>query len=141
MDPFLLTAIGSAAMAAAALITSIANYRQRKAGAEKTSAEGWSMLIDQMGKRIAAQDVRLSAQQERIGVLESKVVDLTTERDSLREQVKERDGKIASLEARVDLLTKQIVALRHRPFDAGAWQADRYCRSPLSLRGQAARPL
>ena len=78
------------------------------------------MLIDQMGKRIAAQDVRLSAQQERIGVLESKVVDLTTERDSLREQVKERDGKIASLEARVDLLTKQIVALGHRPFDAGA---------------------
>src|SRR3990167_6812510 len=106
MDPFLLTAIGSAIMAAAALVTSWANYRNRKAGADKTASEAWATLLAPL--------------QERVAVLEHSVKELTLERDSLRVQVMQRDQKIATLEARVDMLTTQIVALGHRPFDAGA---------------------
>ena len=106
MDPFLLTAIGSAAMAAAALVTSWANYRNRKAGADKTASEAWATLLAPL--------------QERVAVLEYSVKELTLERDSLRVQVMQRDQKIATLEARVDMLTTQIVALGHQPFDAGA---------------------
>ena len=106
MDPFLLTAIGSAIMAAAALVTSWANYRNRKAGADKTASEAWATLLAPL--------------QERVAVLEHSVKELTWEGDSLRVQVMQRDQKIATLEARVDMLTTQIVALGHRPFDAGA---------------------
>ena len=106
MDPFLLTAIGSAIMAAAALVTSWSNYRNRKAGADKTASEAWATLLAPL--------------QERVAVLEHSVKELTLERDRLRVQVMERDQKIATLEARVDMLTTQIVALGHRPFDASA---------------------
>src|SRR3972149_306836 len=105
MDPFLLTAIGSAAMAAAALVTSWANYRNRKAGADKTASEAWATLLAPL--------------QERVAVLEYSVKELTLERDSLRVQVMQRDQKIATLEARGDMLTPQIVALGTRPCGAG----------------------
>ena len=93
-------------MAAAALVTSWSNYRNRKAGADKTASEAWATLLAPL--------------QERVAVLEHSVKELTLERDSLRVQVMQRDQKIATLEARVDMLTTQIVALGHRPFDAGA---------------------
>ena len=93
-------------MAAAALVTSWSNYRNRKAGADKTASEAWATLLAPL--------------QERVAVLEHSVKELTMERDSLRVQVMQRDQKIATLEARVDMLTTQIVALGHRPFDAGA---------------------
>ena len=106
MDPFLITAIGSAIVSVAALITSLGNYRARRSGTDKTASEAWATLLAPL--------------QERVAVLEHSVKELTLERDSLRVQVMQRDQKIATLEARVDMLTTQIVALGHRPFDAGA---------------------
>ena len=106
MDPFLMTAIGSAIVSVAALVTSLGNYRARRAGTDKTASEAWATLLAPL--------------QERVAVLEHSVKELTLERDSLRVQVMQRDQKIATLEARVDMLTTQIVALGHRPFDAGA---------------------
>src|SRR3990167_784592 len=110
MDPFLLTAIGSAIMAAAALVTSWSNYRNRKAGADKTASESWATLLKPLQDRIA----ELVPLQARVSVLEITVTELTEERDSLRVAVAERDrhimhpeAKIVTLEARVELLTTQ----------------------------------
>ena len=97
----------------AALITALSRSRSLRAGTEKTAAETWAGLIAPLSDRVADQLAR-------IAVLELQVLGLIQERDDLRQQVLIRDKKIDQLEAKIDLLTKQLVALGHKPFDAGA---------------------
>lgn len=104
----------------AALINGV--FSKRKSGAEagKEDASSASIMVktatelaNDLGKRLTETNIIVSDLEKKVDVLE-------TQRDSLQDQVVERDKHIAKLEAKVDLLIKLY---GRDPFNGGGGQA------------------
>lgn len=98
------TAIASPSLLA--LVQGIMGRRKQNAESSKDEASSASLMVETATKLANDLGERLTRTNIRVAELETLILSLQSERDTLRKQVIERDQHIAQLEAKVDLLIK-----------------------------------
>lgn len=106
-----LAQVGTLLLALGGLVTAAAAIWRTRGQNNKDAADAWASLLAPLQEEIKQLRERLAVMDERLRVV-------TSERDELKAMVVERDNRIVRLEARSELLEKQVIALGGRPFDA-----------------------